>query len=60
VIYALSLVPVFAFAVFLERRKKEKQPRQSSSGTKLSSPSRYLAAAGLVSALLMASSFLRL
>jgi len=60
VIYALSLVPVFAFAVFLERRKKEKQPRHSSSDTELSSPFRYLAAAGLVSALLMASSFLRL
>ena len=60
VIYAISLVPVFAFAGFLERRLKEKPPRQSSSGTELSSPFRYLAVAVLVSALLMASSFLHL
>ena len=59
-IYALSLVPVFVFAVFLERRQKETQPRQPSSGTKLCSPLRYLAAAGLVATLLIASSFIRL
>jgi exosortase len=48
-IYALSLVPVFAFIVFLERRTKEEQPRQQLSGTVLCSPIRYLAAAALVS-----------
>jgi exosortase len=59
-IYALSLVPVFAFAVFLERRMKESQPRPTTSEARLSSPSRFLVAAGLVSALLLASSFLQI
>ena len=59
-IYALSLVPVFAFAIFLERRKSEMKSRSTVSVTELFSPSRYFLAAGFVSALMLASSFLRL
>ena len=53
-IYGVSLIPVFALAVFLERRNAVANVPQRSGDIDLSAPSRYLAAAGLVSALLIA------
>ena len=60
ILYPFFLVPVFAFAVFLDRRKKEEQPRQESSGMIICSPFRYLAAAGWVSLLFMLPMLVRM